>query len=149
MTSGGPAHKIEEMLKTMEKILQTTLAGVEDIVPKHTKRTSEEETTFVRLEKKEDSEGSGEEEEEEESGEEEEEEASKQEGEGEEPLETPEDEPEPDWSYYRHQWEPQHRDFPRYYPPPPPGYGRPYGHPRYYNGGYQRPQRPYYNGPWY
>ncbi|CAB9525702.1 unknown protein [Seminavis robusta] len=121
----------------MNKLLEASLNGMEEaIVPKHTKKTSEEETTFVRLEKKKDNEESGEEEGEEE----EEEDAPKQEA----PMkpETPEDEPEPDWSYYRHQWGPQHRDWSYYPPSPPPGYGRPYGYPHYYNGGDQRP--PYY-----
>ena len=55
----------------MNKLLEASLNGTEEaIVPKHTKKTSEEETTFVRLEKKKDNEesgeGEGEEEEEEE-----------------------------------------------------------------------------------
>ena len=135
---------------TMEVFLKEAIDGVEDIVPKHTKKTSEEETTFVRLEKKEEEKKEEEKKEEgkkEEEKKEERKEVSDSESEEEEVAPNQEEPPgpdepnEPDWAYYRYgppydvDWEYQ----PPYFPQSGPGFGRPYGHPRYYNGG------PYYD----
>lgn len=51
----GRSHRKEEALHKIEKLYETAMHGMEEtIVPVHVKKmqTSEEETTFVRLENK-------------------------------------------------------------------------------------------------
>lgn len=139
---------MNEALDKMEKMLQAAMNGVEEIVPKHTKRTSEEETTFVRLEKKKTEDKT---------------EEKKKDKESQEMSEDEESDNEPsDEADYKQQQQqqPQHHEGPEegphwgyqgpWYPPYSSGgnyrrgsYGRPWGHSKYY-GGYQRP---YYDRP--
>ncbi|CAB9529673.1 hypothetical protein SEMRO_2580_G331840.1 [Seminavis robusta] len=90
----------------MEKMSESAMRGVEDVVPKVTKRKSEEEATFVRLEKKKEGEDkekvADEEDNDNDSKEEEEPEPVQKKSKPQENVTSePPDNDDVDWSYYR------------------------------------------------